>query len=198
MELLQQLDKLMDVSHRNRAASRAKSAQGFTATLPKIVTDPALGFGLSVVMRSPEESSELTTEFVQAWRDRIRAIESDFPGEAVKALTCQLALMESITQELSNLAFALLEDIDRAETLFSLMFRAQESCRKLILAIDTIKNPKKPTQFIKSYVDKQLNQLGGIHAAMEQRTDRTRIAESQAASLDATESPLVEIDGREV
>jgi hypothetical protein len=44
-------------------------------------------------------------------------------------------------------------------TLAQLALRAQDQSRKTILALHELRNPKKPTQFIKTYVDKQLNTL---------------------------------------
>lgn len=41
----------------------------------------------------------------------------------------------------------------------ALALKCQDQSRKTLLALSEIKNPKKPTQFIKNYVDKQLNQL---------------------------------------
>lgn len=43
--------------------------------------------------------------------------------------------------------------------LIDMAVRVQASSRKTALALDTIRNPKKPTQFIKNYVDRQLNQM---------------------------------------
>ena len=44
-------------------------------------------------------------------------------------------------------------------TLAKLGLKAQDQSRKTILALNEIRNPKKPTQFIKNYVNQQLNQL---------------------------------------
>jgi hypothetical protein len=44
-------------------------------------------------------------------------------------------------------------------TLAQLALRAQDQSRKTILALHELRNPQKPTQFIKTYVDKQLNTL---------------------------------------
>lgn len=43
--------------------------------------------------------------------------------------------------------------------LAKLGLKAQDQSRKTILALNEIRNPKKPTQFIKNYVNQQLNQL---------------------------------------
>jgi hypothetical protein len=41
----------------------------------------------------------------------------------------------------------------------ALALKCQDQSRKALATLSEIKNPRKPTQFIKSYVDKQLNQL---------------------------------------
>ncbi|XGV99650.1 MAG: hypothetical protein ACAF41_12015 [Leptolyngbya sp. BL-A-14] len=43
--------------------------------------------------------------------------------------------------------------------LLELALRCQEQSRRTITTLDNIRNPKKPSQFIKNYVDKQVNQL---------------------------------------
>jgi hypothetical protein len=43
--------------------------------------------------------------------------------------------------------------------LAAIALKCQDQTRKTIATLSEIKNPKKPTQFIRSYVDKQLNQL---------------------------------------
>jgi hypothetical protein len=45
------------------------------------------------------------------------------------------------------------------QSLAQLGLKAQDQSRKAILALNELKNPKKPSQFIKNYVHQQLNQL---------------------------------------
>ena len=45
------------------------------------------------------------------------------------------------------------------ESLIKLALKCQNQSKQTISALVDIKNPKKPTQFIKNYVDKQVNQL---------------------------------------
>jgi hypothetical protein len=46
--------------------------------------------------------------------------------------------------------------------------RAQEQCRKTLQTLAEVKNPRRPSQFIKTYVSKQLNQL-----RLEQKNSET-------------------------
>jgi hypothetical protein len=48
---------------------------------------------------------------------------------------------------------------DLRSRLLELALRCQEQSRRTITTLDNIRNPKKPSQFIKNYVDKQVNQL---------------------------------------
>jgi hypothetical protein len=48
---------------------------------------------------------------------------------------------------------------DVAATHYEQALRAQEQCRKTLATLADIKSPKRPTQFIQNYVDKQLNQI---------------------------------------
>ena len=45
------------------------------------------------------------------------------------------------------------------ESLMKLALKCQDQSRQTIRTLAELKNPKKPTQFIKNYVDKQVNQL---------------------------------------
>jgi hypothetical protein len=45
------------------------------------------------------------------------------------------------------------------ETLAQLGLKSQDQSRKTILALHEVRNPKKPTAFIKNYIGQQLNQL---------------------------------------
>ncbi len=45
------------------------------------------------------------------------------------------------------------------QNLAQLGLKAQDQSRKAILALNELRNPKKPSQFIKTYVNQQLNQL---------------------------------------
>ena len=48
---------------------------------------------------------------------------------------------------------------DHPKTMLNMALKAQSQCRATIQAINDLKNPKKPSQFIKNYVDKQLNDV---------------------------------------
>jgi hypothetical protein len=69
---------------------------------------------------------------------------------------------------------------DLRSRLLELALRCQEQSRRTITTLDNIRNPKKPNQFIKNYVDKQVNQL-----KVEQESHTaTRLEASPYAAMD--------------
>ncbi len=68
------------------------------------------------------------------------------------------------------------------ESLIRLALKCQNQSRQTIKTLAELKNPKKPTQFIKNYVDKQVNQL---KIATEEEIDQLKqIGESTNAQVD--------------
>lgn len=89
---------------------------------------------------------------------RTEAAYQDWAGEAVRSLMGQVAVLEAIILKHSRL-LAVAKTDDLMSICLESIGRAQSELRKTWLAIDQIRNPKKPTQFIKTYVAQQLNQL---------------------------------------
>lgn len=58
----------------------------------------------------------------------------------------------------------------------SLSLKCQAEMRKCIALLHEIKNPKKPTQFIKNYVNQQLNQLQVEQQELKQRLEANNYA----------------------
>ena len=68
------------------------------------------------------------------------------------------------------------------ESLIRLALKCQNQSRQTIKTLAELKNPKKPTQFIKNYLDKQVNQL---KIATEEEIDQLKqIGESTNAQVD--------------
>lgn len=68
------------------------------------------------------------------------------------------------------------------QSLAQLGLKAQDQSRKTVLALHEVRNPKKPSQFIKNYVHQQLNQVqaelkhqleAGQNAEVDTRIERT-------------------------
>ncbi|MEP0898438.1 MULTISPECIES: hypothetical protein [Leptolyngbya] len=195
MDILKHLDSLKDLKLANAYAdsvSRSIDLTGDPRVGIRATKDPGFGAATSLMICKGNlvEGSKELAGYLGAVDDRVREMEEDFSKASVRALTVQLVVMESLTLQLTNLAAMNLKQPQIAQSLFELAFKASNSCRKLILAIDTIKNPKKPTQFIKNYVDKQLNQLGGIHGGeMDSGTARATTAD------DADAQTVAQING---
>ena len=65
------------------------------------------------------------------------------------------------------------------QTLAQLGLKAQDQSRKAILALNELRNPKKPSQFIKNYVHQQLNQV-----QLEQQELKQQLEAATNAPLD--------------
>lgn len=74
--------------------------------------------------------------------------------------------------------------------LAQLGLKAQDQSRKAILALNELRNPKKPSQFIKTYVNQQLNQLQVEQQELKQQLEAATNApvdigsESEASRTD--------------
>jgi hypothetical protein len=78
--------------------------------------------------------------------------------------------------------------------------KVQSATRKTATALDGIRNPKKPSQFIKNYVDKQLNQMvptGQTPITQIKEGDRpnVEILDSRATRATAAENSAMEAVG---
>ncbi len=76
------------------------------------------------------------------------------------------------------------------ETLAQLGLKSQDQSRKAIMALHELRNPKKPSQFIKTYVNQQLNQL-----QVEQEQLKNQLESATNAQVDiASETAPVGIN----
>lgn len=101
--------------------------------------------------------------------------------EAERILLSQAEVLQAFFNRTLGLAAFMMDKPETCERYASLAFRAQEQCRKTLVALAELKNPKKPTQFIKNYVDKQLNQLKVEH---EQPQTEPRSTDEKSAIID--------------
>ena len=69
------------------------------------------------------------------------------------------------------------------EKLLKLALKAQSQSRQTVQTLAELKNPKKPAQFIKSYVNQQLNQLK-LEAEPEIELQQLALGESKNAPLE--------------
>jgi len=89
---------------------------------------------------------------------RIKAASKDFEGEAHRILMSQILSLNAVYEQHIKLA-SVVTDLEQRERLFTIAFKAQEQMRRTLDSLSDIKNPKKPSQFIKNYVNEQINQL---------------------------------------
>jgi hypothetical protein len=76
-----------------------------------------------------------------------------------KRLTLQIAICDRLLAHCSAQALHGLVKVPLSLQAMEVGLRAAEQARRAIATLDSLRNPKRPTQFIKQYVDKQLNEL---------------------------------------
>jgi hypothetical protein len=87
------------------------------------------------------------------------------------------------------------------QSLAQLGLRAQDQSRKTILALNELRNPKKPSQFIKNYVNQQLNQVQLEQQELKQQLEATTNApvdigsERAPETVDSAVATVAEVHG---
>lgn len=125
--------------------------------LAKDQMNPSANAALAMLGEPFDGSPEMGEEFAAfaiALQDKPTLSQADIENR----LSLQMVALDKTFYNilaLSNGAGKLKERL----ALLEVALKFQQSSRKAALALDTIRNPKKPTQFIKNYVDKQLNNL---------------------------------------
>jgi hypothetical protein len=157
---------------------------------------PAANCALAMLGEPFDGSVEMGEEFAAiaiVLQDKPTLSQADIENR----LTLQMTALDKTFYNLltmSNGAGKLKERL----ALLEVALKFQQSSRKAGLALDTIRNPKKPTQFIKNYVDKQLNNLAAPspQAPPNQLTQDDRphvtILDSRAAGTAAREDSALE------
>lgn len=79
-------------------------------------------------------------------------------AEIEQRLSVQMVVLDSLFYRTLAEANGFVNPVHRQGAI-ELALKVQKTTRQTALALDTIRNPKKPTQFIRNYVDKQLNAL---------------------------------------
>ncbi len=76
-----------------------------------------------------------------------------------KRLMVQIAICDRLLAHCSSQALHGMMKVPQALAVMETGLRAAEQSRRAIATLDSLRNPKRPTQFIKQDVDKQLNEL---------------------------------------
>ncbi len=130
--------------------------------------------GFKFQLQNPEYASALVCNYLQLNKDasqehavslfppiinQMAAINQGDLTEVERILYAQSVSLQTAFNRFMSLSGLHQDNLERCDRFANLALRAQEQCRKTLATLIDIKNPKKPTQFIKNYVDKQLNQL---------------------------------------
>lgn len=146
--------------------AKAKHLHQLSVEIPMIGAGRAVAallYGVGTSLELTEHQMEVS----QLITDRVIAAHENFTFEAHKILMSQIVLLEVMVSRHAQL-LAASKTPETIELWSSILLRSQDQLRKTLLALNEIRNPKKPTQFIKNYVDKQLNQLRIEAAAYSQ------------------------------
>jgi hypothetical protein len=104
-------------------------------------------------------SHEKATGLLPILVDNAAQVKTGDLLEVERILLSQAEVLQAFFNKTLGVAALMMDNPENCDRYAALAFRAQDQCRKTLVALAELKNPKKPTQFIKNYVDKQLNQL---------------------------------------
>ena len=143
---------------------------------PQASPPPAADFvdGFLLQILSPEYAAASTCNYLQLAKgarseqalalavpisEQVTGIKQGDLTEVERILYSQSVTLQTAFNRFMGIAAISQDNPERCDRYASLALRAQEQCRKTLATLVDLKNPKKPAQFIKNYVDKQLNQL---------------------------------------
>jgi len=140
-----------------------------------------------------------------AWGEKVSALSTVLAQPALTQQQIEHRLSTQIVT-LDELFYRLLTGVHSSPGAAAQMatietaLKVQAATRKTATALDGIRNPKKPSQFIKNYVDKQLNQLGSptqSPSTQLKEGDRpnVEILDSRATGTTTAENSAVEAVG---
>lgn len=109
--------------------------------------------------RSHKDHLQLAAKLLKRMAQKSEEMIEGDMNEAERMLFAQAKTLEATASQFLVIASQLTHQPEHCERFTHMALRAQDQCRKTLLALQELKNPKKPAQFIKSYVDKQVNQL---------------------------------------
>lgn len=149
------------------------------------------GFSQAQVMartgKLPPESENFIA-IVEGVYERVKSTKDGDWTEIEIILHSQIAMLNTLAANFMNKAIGGYEapEVLRVFPQMPLEFanlslKCQAEMRKCIALLHEIKNPKKPTQFIKNYVNQQLNQL-----QVEQQELKQRLEANNHAPVDFT------------
>ncbi len=159
-----------------------------------------LNDGFKLQLESPEFASASVCNYLQLHKNgsvegavsllpplinQMIAIKQGDLTEVERILYSQSITLQTAFNRFMAMAALSQHNGEQCDRFASLALKAQEQCRKTLATLVDLKNPKKPTQFIKSYVDKQINQL--------RVEGQDNVTESAALHLEPTQNAKVDI-----
>lgn len=115
----------------------------------------------SFLLYGPQEGgAEAALGLLEGIQEQSLALAKGDLATAERILCTQITTLQAAFNRYLSLGAALAgKNPEASDRYIQLALRCQDQCRKSILALHELKNPRKSPQFIQNYVDKQLNQL---------------------------------------
>jgi hypothetical protein len=142
--------------------------------------------------KSPEIAEEIAERLAEIRAGNTEYLEEMLLSQAISlnAFGADLLMKASgFIQEGVALKFP-----EFTQTLVQMGMKAQDSSRKAIMALHELRNPKKPTQFIKNYINQQLNQLQVEQEQLKQQLEATTNAPLDIGSQGETGRAYQEVE----
>jgi hypothetical protein len=208
MGLTDSLEKLMvEEQKRDSVTKLKKSGINVSEDKSHLKHFATPGFAQAQVMAKIGKS-QLDASSIKAIADSVleqaqKTKDGDFSSIEV-ILHSQIAMLNSLSSHFMNKAIA---GYDSGEVLTALphipnefaelSLKCQAEMRKCISLLHELKNPKKPSQFIKTYVNQQLNQLQVEQEQLKQRLEEGNDApvEFRSERTSTTADPEMETLG---
>ncbi|MBD3886472.1 hypothetical protein IFO70_32850 [Phormidium tenue FACHB-886] len=183
---LNQIEKLVAHQERKKQLATFQQQQQPIAQDGKVLNadlSPEAGASHAMAfVRSHGKAGTNPAERVGEILEQVEAVKAGDLSNLEGMLYSQSLTLQTIFNQLTALGSSMLTNAqsENAIALLHVALKSQNQCRQTLLALNELKNPKKPTQFIKNYVDRQVNQL--------------KVEGQQQLDLEA--SPYAEMDPR--
>lgn len=163
----------MDKIQSQKSGDRAKVSLNPTAANAQLIAQ---------VAKLPKVESEAISQEIERLAQEIRSGDNSHLEEMLLA---QAASLNAFAADCLMKASGFLTEgmvvkfPELTASLAQMGLKAQDQSRKAILALNELRNPKKPSQFIKNYVHQQLNQV-----QLEQQELKQQLEAATNAPLD--------------
>ncbi|MBD3887020.1 hypothetical protein IFO70_35975 [Phormidium tenue FACHB-886] len=199
---LNQIEKLVAHQERKKQLATFQQQQQSIAQDGKVLNadlSPEAGASHAMAfVRSHGKAGTNPAERVGEILEQVEAVKAGDLSNLEGMLYSQSLTLQTIFNQLTALGSSMLTTAqsENAIALLHVALKSQNQCRQTLLALNELKNPKKPTQFIKNYVDKQLNQIKADSPQLEASpyAEMDSRSTTEAGGIDQTVATVGAID----